>query len=49
MSSLQMLFWLIAVGANAPWSIFPTILLVQSFRAVMASFSKSATMRQHDE
>lgn len=42
-----MLFWLIAVGANAPWSIFPTILLVQSFREIMKSFEKSVTVREH--
>ena len=36
--SLQRLFWLIAVGANAPWAIFPTILLVSSFREVMKAF-----------
>lgn len=29
-SSDPTLFWLIAFGANAPWGVFPTILLVQS-------------------
>jgi hypothetical protein len=33
------------VGANAPWSFFPTILLVQSFRATMKSFEKSVMVR----
>jgi hypothetical protein len=40
-----MMFWLIAVGANAPWSIFPSILLVQSFQETMRSFAKAATVR----
>lgn len=37
----QILFWLVAVGCNAPWGIFPTILLVQSFRECCISFSKT--------
>eukprot|EP01034_Spumella_vulgaris_P023371 gene23371-29584_t len=32
---------LIVVGANAPWAVFPTILLVQSFIASCASFNKT--------
>jgi cholestenol delta-isomerase len=32
-SSDPVLFWVVAVGCNAPWAIFPTILLIQSFQA----------------
>ena len=35
----QKLFWLIAVGANAPWAIFPTLLLISSFIEVMRAFN----------
>eukprot|EP00128_Syssomonas_multiformis_P001803 Colp12_sorted_trinity150504_noHs@28637 len=38
-SSDPKLFWLIAVGANAPWAIFPTILLITSFIEVMRAFN----------
>eukprot|EP01038_Epipyxis_sp_PR26KG_P009657 gene9657-13001_t len=33
------MFWLIAVGANAPWAIFPVLLLIQSVLAISKSFS----------
>mmetsp|Transcript_21462 Transcript_21462/g.35922 ORF Transcript_21462/g.35922 Transcript_21462/m.35922 type:complete len:210 (-) Transcript_21462:126-755(-) len=44
-SSDPMLFWLVTVGCNAPWGIFPVILLYQSFAACVASFEKSSTFK----
>ena len=42
----QTLFWAIAVGCNAPWAIFPTILLVQSFRECRNAFVVSSKKDQ---
>ncbi|KAJ1413737.1 Emopamil-binding protein [Ochromonadaceae sp. CCMP2298] len=47
-SSDPVLFWVVAVGCNAPWAIFPTILLHQSFSACTASFQKSSMISKYD-
>ncbi|KAF0700183.1 Aste57867_9311 [Aphanomyces stellatus] len=39
MSADPGLFWVICVGMNAPWGIFPTILATKSFRAIVARFA----------
>ena len=33
------LFWVVFVGLNAPWGIFPPILLYQSWKAISAQFA----------
>ncbi|PRP82438.1 hypothetical protein PROFUN_09466 [Planoprotostelium fungivorum] len=36
-SSDPFLFWFVFFGLNAPWGVFPTILLVQSFYSITSS------------
>ena len=36
------LFWVIFVGLNAPWAIFPPVLLYNSWHAISAQFSGTA-------
>lgn len=40
-SSDPVLFWVVAVGCNAPWGIVPPILLFQSFREVSKVMAKA--------
>ncbi|EQC38077.1 hypothetical protein SDRG_04507 [Saprolegnia diclina VS20] len=36
------LFWVICVGMNMPWSIFPSILAYTSFNEIVAQFERNA-------
>lgn len=40
-SSDPILFWIVAVGCNAPWAIFPTILLFEAIIKLTLSMSIS--------
>jgi hypothetical protein len=39
-------FWVIAVGCNSPWAIFPPILFVYSFRAIAKQFASTTTAKK---
>ncbi|RHY91300.1 hypothetical protein DYB35_007610 [Aphanomyces astaci] len=41
MSSDPGLFWIICVGCNAPWAIFPSVLVHKSFTAIVERFTEA--------